>query len=246
MDDEKCAGCGKPSRNRNDSNPSGLVEIEIAPGHTARVCITARSLYKTPEPIESCRDAVLDRSKFCRGCGVEEPAFWSKGHFDSKIDVCPDCRVAMDRGRARQESEPKEWYALMPDEIATYWSHLDSHKAAFAELARSVAGLSGGRTDKPAEAGVAARIPVLEKSSGPYGASFYGAVFVELTANQAESLRRFVEAMRRAVGDAWARGSESGRSILHSLARGELTTSELDDRLVGAAKRERESTDGKR
>lgn len=240
--EEKCAGCGKAPRNKGLRSPTGLVAVDVAPGRKARVCVAARSTY-ADEPIPGCRDAALAKARFCRGCGCPEPEdHWKTGAFDSRVELCDDCTVLLDRGRTAQAAEPKEWYAISPTRLVTYWSSERDFEEFCGGIARGLAALCAGvRTAPPAGAHVVATFP--DERDNSYGQE---KAYAELTATQAEGLRGFVTDLRKALGHAWAQGSRSGRSLLHALASGELTTGELDDRMVKAAERERDAGEGRR
>jgi len=234
-----CAGCGKPGRNHGfGRDDNGLTTIDLAPGHTALVCHSARD---RKDPVESCATKARVAAPWCRGCGQEFVGDWRfRYDGDALYSVCVKCAELLERGRAAPPDTARAWYTLDIENQLPHSASYDEQRMAFDAFADALAAYASERRTPPDDVPFAGIIPANGLTRyGEVRRTVYNGRSVELTASQAVAMEKVLATLKTLLDHAYADGLQNGRSLLRGLANGEITMAQYDDRTVKMVAEER-------
>jgi len=222
----RCAGC-----NATPVRPRDAVEVELFPGTTVLLChgrervarrIGVELWHGAASVSAACLRRARERLARCPGCGDEgcPPA-----------TLCPECRAAIKRsGELEGARGDLAWYAL---DLGAFLPYLSSFTGEDPQgLREQVAHLlmqacAAGRYSKhlPDEPWTIVGPKRIGSSSMTVSSPA-----AEMSADQAGALTRLLDLLAPLFALYQSNGEERGRSILHQLLDGKLSTDELDDR----------------
>lgn len=217
-----CSGCAKPPQPHTKLRQVAVglsTKVWLCEGRGWARRNPAVGAYRDGESVSAtCLRRVRDRLALCPGCGKEnqEPG-----------TICDGCYASLARDREATQQELRVYrictnYILGPYAGGEHQRVIE--KAAWL-LARSVAGRRfwpNGNIDFMTVGGTI---------GGHENRSLAADPCAELTDGQAKALAEFSEAIGEAMEAQHAAGKEEGRNLLLGLARGEMTTSDYEERI---------------
>lgn len=235
-----CDGCGKTLTRINSGEiygpgPDG-VTVEIAPDHVITVCavnrfvaMTFRTTESTSNPKMPCLRRAWEKASVCPGCGANDA-----NPFEG---LCDACATLLARARTTLADEARP-HCLDRYLVSSVYPSDDAGAAADAllELIVDVAAATGPRRRRDRGRG---RVLTTDRSRASSG-GHTGMPTVELDDGQAKAVVALGAAIRKLTDAMYAQGRKDGRDLLGTLARGELSVNDFNERVEKWADREAE------
>lgn len=226
----KCEACGNELRAAGVESWNGATycELPLAPGITAKVCAkeSGRGGEPSTRPKGSCARLVRQRRALCPGCGESRYGARAVSPDMTYAGVlCEGCASSLARQRVAETREV-QWYSIAESGLVPYVDDKRLREAALA-LAEAVA---GSRRWAPVYQGYVYNYVEAPQARG--GGRLARDPVVEMHAEQAEALRRFLGIVYEIAAAERKKGFEEGENLLKRLADGDFRP--LDHKQWGA------------
>lgn len=233
-----CDGCGKALKHINSGEiygpgPDG-VTVEIAPDHVITVCAINRYVSatfhtkdSTSNPKVPCVRRAWEKASVCPGCGT---------HVGTPFEgLCDGCATLLTRAKTTLADEARP-HCLDRNLVSSVYPSGDASKAADAllELIVDVAAATGPRRRRDRGRG---RVLTTDRSRT---SGHTGMPTVELDDGQVKAVVALGAAIRKLADAMYAQGRKDGRDLLGTLARGEMSVHDLNERVETWTDREAE------
>lgn len=233
----RCAGCDKEiGELRAGWSPHGLMkELDLAPRCPVRAFVCAKGGAYSLRARKPCEQKARERLQLCPGCGSLE--------VGSRVDpgrICRECAALLVEGEKHVELKAQRdvvWYVIDTRSLFGYlsgWSEDPVRELGFAlaQACCSPGSEHGKKRGLIADYGEGSGFKSIPAGVGRHSGRLDHEPCVELSPAQAEGLIDFCKRLQEVFDKTREVSKREGRSVLLSLARGELTLEQLHERSV--------------